>query len=143
LVLRAFKTEYFNGREVGKEDFNGEQLINFHVISRMLTWLIQFDRLRTPFTVNGLEMRVAGEFALPERGVTLKIGGIIDRLDEKDGSQYIIDYKTGGNAKEIKAVEDLFEQKTGRAAHIFQTFVYASGLLQKQETMLPIVPQLL
>ncbi|GHT49916.1 hypothetical protein AGMMS49982_04270 [Bacteroidia bacterium] len=143
LVLRAFKTEYFNGREVGKEDFNGEQLINFHVISRMLTWLIQFDRLRTPFTINGLELRVAGEFALPERGVTLKIGGIIDRLDEKDGSQYIIDYKTGGNAKEIKAVEDLFEQKAGRATHIFQTFVYASVLLQKQETMLPIVPQLL
>uniref|UniRef100_UPI000B06BC5D PD-(D/E)XK nuclease family protein n=1 Tax=Candidatus Symbiothrix dinenymphae TaxID=467085 RepID=UPI000B06BC5D len=35
------------------------------------------------------------------------------------------------------------EQKAGRAAHIFQTFVYASVLLQKQETMLPIVPQLL
>ena len=143
LVLRAFNKEYFNGREVHKEDFNGEQLINFHVISEMVKRLIRFDRQRSPFTIRGLELRIDAEYALPDRDVALKIGGIIDRLDRKDGNLYIIDYKTGGNAKDCKTIDDLFAQKANRAAHIFQTFVYASALIRQTQTQMPVVPQLL
>ncbi|MDR0832989.1 MAG: PD-(D/E)XK nuclease family protein [Candidatus Symbiothrix sp.] len=165
LVLEAFKKEYFNERNVHKEDFNGEQLINFHVIVEMIKRLIRFDRQHTPFTIRGLELRIAGEYALPDRreghpqGVSVRIGGIIDRLDEKDGKLYIVDYKTGGSAKEPKSIDELFEPKTNRAAHIFQTFVYASALLQEGDSRLcgnpsvrestrfndrmPVVPQLL
>ncbi|GHT04051.1 hypothetical protein AGMMS49525_09980 [Bacteroidia bacterium] len=149
LVFDAFKEEYFNKREVHKADFNGEQLINFHVVVEMMKRLIRFDRQRTPFTIRGLEYPIAEDFTLPDRNMTLKIGGIIDRLDEKDGTLYIVDYKTGANTKEIKSIDELFEPKANRAAHIFQTFVYASALLQERESRLhgedsmPVVPQLL
>jgi hypothetical protein len=110
----------------------------------MLERLIAFDRHRTPFTIHGLEWKVSGLFHLKERDVRLNIGGIIDRLEEKDGKYYILDYKTSGRAKDYKALEDLFEQKTDRASHIFQTFVYASALLQKEELAgRPVIPGLI
>ncbi|GHT45250.1 hypothetical protein FACS189440_00870 [Bacteroidia bacterium] len=143
LVLRAFEEEYFKGRKVVEEDFNGEQLINFHVICKMLERLIRFDRQRTPFTIHGLEWKVSSVFALDERNIRLNIGGVIDRLEEKDGKYYILDYKTGGKAKDCKSLEELFEQKNDRAAHIFQTFVYASALLQQEAFDKPVVPELL
>jgi CRISPR/Cas system-associated exonuclease Cas4 (RecB family) len=109
----------------------------------MMKRLIRFDRQRTPFTLRGLELRIDAEYALPDRDVALKIGGIIDRLDRKDGKLYIIDYKTGGSAKECRAIDDLYAQKANRAAHIFQTIVYASALIQQTKTQMPVVPQLL
>ncbi|MDR0865928.1 MAG: PD-(D/E)XK nuclease family protein [Candidatus Symbiothrix sp.] len=143
LVLRAFEKEYFKGRKVIEEDFNGEQLINFHVIGKMLERLIHFDRQRTPFTILGLEWKVSSVFSLEERNIRLNMGGIIDRLEEKDGKYYILDYKTSGKAKDYKTVDELFAQKNDRASHIFQTFVYASALLQKEEFNRPVIPALL
>ncbi|GHU67585.1 hypothetical protein FACS189413_02620 [Bacteroidia bacterium] len=143
IVLQAFEQEYFKNRKADKSDFNGEQLINFHVICKLLERLLQFDRQRAPFTILGLEYPVKEEFSLKSKNIRLHIGGIIDRLEEKDGTRIILDYKTGGKAKEIKTLEDLFIAKPNRAAHIFQTFVYASALLQRPDFQYPIVPALL
>jgi CRISPR/Cas system-associated exonuclease Cas4 (RecB family) len=141
IVLRAFENEYFKGRKVVEEDFNGEQLINFHVVCKMLERLIRFDQQRIPFTICGLEKTINIVFSLDERNIQLNLGGTIDRLEEKDGKQYIIDYKTGGKVKNYSTLENLFEQKRDRAAHILQTFVYASTLIQKHN--MPVVPALL
>ncbi|MDR1682629.1 MAG: PD-(D/E)XK nuclease family protein [Candidatus Symbiothrix sp.] len=143
IVLQAFEKEYFKNRQVDKSDFNGEQLINFYVIYKLLERLLQFDRQRAPFTIFGLEHPVKEEFTLSEQNIRLHIGGIIDRLEEKDGTRIIIDYKTGGKPKEIKTLEELFTAKANRAAHIFQTFVYASTLLQRPDFQHPIAPALL
>ncbi|MDR1526939.1 MAG: PD-(D/E)XK nuclease family protein [Dysgonamonadaceae bacterium] len=142
-VLKAFEEEYFKGRPVAEEDFNGEQILNFQVIVKMLEWLVRFDQRRTPFTILGLEYPIKSDFILNHRNIRLLIGGIIDRLEKKDGNYYILDYKTGGKAKECKSMEELFEQKNDRAAHIFQTFVYASALLQQTPFDGPVVPELL
>jgi ATP-dependent exoDNAse (exonuclease V) beta subunit len=143
LVLKAFEVEYFKGRPVAEDDFNGEQLLNFRVITKMLEWLVRFDRRRAPFTIIGLEHPVSGVFTLDDAGIRLSIGGIIDRLEEKDGQYHILDYKTGGKAKECRSLEDLFEAKPDRPAHILQTFIYASALMQSAGTGRPIVPELL
>jgi hypothetical protein len=141
IVSRAFEREYFKGKPVELNDFNGKQLINYRIICHIVKRLIEFDSRRAPFTLHGLEYPLTSFFML-ENGVQLKIGGIIDRLEEKDGSFYIIDYKTGGKGKTYKTLEDLFIAKDNRASHIFQTFVYASALLQKEEFQLPIIPAL-
>ncbi|GHV57979.1 hypothetical protein FACS1894182_08370 [Bacteroidia bacterium] len=143
LVLKAFEEEYFKGRAVAEEAFNGEQLLNFQVICKMMEWLVRFDRQRTPFIILGLEYPVKSNFILPGQNIRLHIGGIIDRLEGKDGNYYILDYKTGGKAKDIKVLEELFEQKNDRAAHIFQTFVYASALLKQAKFDAPVIPELL
>ena len=143
LVTRAFSKEYFKGKPADPKKFNGQQLINYQVICHTLRRLIEFDSKRAPFTLYGLEHPVTSIYSLRNSNVQLKVGGIIDRLEEKDGRFYIIDYKTSGKAKSYKALDDLFVQKDNRAAHIFQTFVYASVLLRKEECKLPIVPALL
>ena len=142
-VSNAFEKIYFKGRTVDETQYNGEQLINFNVICKMLKRLIEFDSRRTPFTVAGLEWKDYHFFELNDYHVRLKIGGIIDRLEIKDGKQWIIDYKTSGSAKTFKTLVDLVTEKDKRASHIFQTFVYASVLSHLDKSELPIVPALL
>jgi len=142
-VSKAFEKVYFKGRAVDETQYNGEQLINFNVICKMLKRLIEFDRQWTPFTVIGLEWKDYYLFDLKDYQVKLKIGGIIDRLEEKDGKLWILDYKTGGSAKTFKTLEDLVTEKDKRASHIFQTFVYASVLSHLNKSNLPILPALL
>ena len=142
-VSKAFEKVYFKGRIVDETQYNGEQLINFNVICKMLKRLIEFDSHRTPFTVVGLEWKDYYYFELEDYPVKLKIGGIIDRLEEKDGKHWILDYKTGGFSKTFKTLEDLVLEKDKRASHIFQTFVYASVFSHLDKSNLPIVPALL
>jgi CRISPR/Cas system-associated exonuclease Cas4 (RecB family) len=143
LVSKAFKEVYFKGKPVDETQYNGEQLINFRVICKMLERLIEFDRRRAPFTMLGLERKVYDFIDLPEASVKLKIGGIIDRLEEHNGKLLILDYKTGSSGKTYKILEDLVTEKDKRAGHIFQTFVYASVLIRKKMFELPVVPALL
>jgi len=142
-VSKAFEEIYFKGRTVDESQYNGEQLINFTVICKMLKRLIEFDSRQAPFTVVGLEWKDYHFFELEDFPVKLKIGGIIDRLEIKDDKQWIFDYKTGGSAKTFKSLEDLVIEKDKRASHIFQTFVYASVLSHLDKSNLPIVPALL
>jgi hypothetical protein len=142
-VSKAFEKVYFKGRAVDEAQYNGEQLINFNVICKMLKRLIGFDIQRAPFTVIGLEWKDYYLFELEDYPVKLKIGGVIDRLEEKDGKLWIFDYKTGGSAKTFKTLEDLVTERDKRATHIFQTFVYSSILSHLDESNLPIVPALL
>ena len=141
-VAKAFEKIYFKGRAVDETQYNGEQLINFNVICKMLKRLIEFDSQRAPFTVIGLEWKDYYFFELENYPVKLKIGGIIDRIEEKEGKRWILDYKTGGSAKTFKTLEDLVSEKDKRASHIFQTFVYASVFTKLDKSDLPIIPAL-
>ncbi|MCR1857930.1 PD-(D/E)XK nuclease family protein, partial [Phocaeicola vulgatus] len=71
-----------------------------------------------------------------------RIGGIIDRMDSKDGTLRIVDYKTGGDADTPPHVESLFIPDKKRSNYVFQTFLYAAIMCRKQPTM-KIAPALL
>jgi hypothetical protein len=144
LVTRAFNREYFKGREVNPKTYNGKQLINYKVIIHMLKRLITFDIQRTPFTLCGLEYPISAVYSLEKSGIQLKMGGIIDRLEEKDNCLTVFDYKTSGKAKNYKTLEDLFLPKKDRASHVLQTFLYASALTrEKNFNASAVVPALL
>jgi RecB family exonuclease len=142
-IRQAFTDCYFNGRDIPLSQYNGEQLINLEVILRMLRRLVKFDLNRTPFNIIGLEWENYEYCDLPEFGVKLRIGGIIDRIEESDGRIRIFDYKTGGSAKKYEALADLVSPIRGRASHIFQTYVYASVLLRQNRFRLPVAPALI
>ena len=76
------------------------QLINSAVISRYLKQLLENDLRYTPFTFVGSEQPVQEDIEIktPKGIIKSRIGGIIDRLDSKDGTLRIVDYKTGGDA---------------------------------------------
>ena len=128
IVDDAFKTEFFKIGVNEKADYNGTYLINFRVIETYVKQLLNFDKRRTPFTIVGEEKKVKEPLHLdtPAGSIDINVGGTIDRMDEKDGTIRIVDYKTGGNPKSIAAVSDLFQKDQERANYIFQAFLYAS-----------------
>jgi hypothetical protein len=70
--------------------------------------------------------------------------GVIDRIDLKDGTIRIIDYKSGRDLSVYRSISELFDRsgsKNNKA--VFQTFLYALMYLRNHpEENLPVVPGL-
>lgn len=143
-VDTAFKKLFFNVPQNEKPEYNGVQLINSAVIARYLKQLLQNDLRYAPFTFIASEMEVDEpiDIQTPKGVIKSRIGGIIDRMDSKDGTLRIVDYKTGGDADTPPHVESLFIPDKKRSNYVFQTFLYAAIMCRKQPTM-KIVPALL
>lgn len=140
----AFKKLFFNVPQNEKPEYNGVQLINSAVIARYLKQLLQNDLRYAPFTFIASEMEVDEpiDIQTPKGVIKSRIGGIIDRMDSKDGTLRIVDYKTGGDADTPPHVESLFIPDKKRSNYVFQTFLYAAIMCRKQPTM-KIAPALL
>ncbi len=143
-VDTAFKKLFFNVPQNEKPEYNGIQLINSAVIARYLKQLLQNDLRYAPFTFIASEMEVDEpiDIQTPKGVIKSRIGGIIDRMDSKDGTLRIVDYKTGGDADTPPHVESLFIPDKKRSNYVFQTFLYAAIMCRKQPTM-KIAPALL
>lgn len=143
-VDTAFKKLFFNVPQNEKPEYNGVQLINSAVIARYLKQLLQNDLRYAPFTFIASEMEVDEpiDIQTPKGVIKSRIGGIIDRMDSKDGTLRIVDYKTGGDADTPPHVESLFIPDKKRSSYVFQTFLYAAIMCRKQPTM-KIAPALL
>ncbi|MEG0646862.1 MULTISPECIES: PD-(D/E)XK nuclease family protein [Bacteroides] len=142
-VDTAFKKEFFHVPPHEKPEYNGLQLINSKVITSYLRQLLRNDLQYAPFRMIGMEEHVEEEISIstPEGDLRLKIGGTIDRLDSKNDTLRIVDYKTGGSPKTPANVEQLFTPAEGRPNYIFQTFLYAAIMSSQQS--LKVAPALL
>ena len=91
----------------------------------------------------GMEKKVQEEVTVntPESPIKIRIGGTIDRMDCKDDTLRIVDYKTGGSPKTPTNIEQLFTPAEGRPNYIFQTFLYAAIMSRQQS--LKVAPALL
>lgn len=142
-VDTAFKEEFFHIALTEKPEFNGTQLINAKVITSYLRQLLRNDLQYAPFFMEGMEKKVTEiiEIETPQGKLALNIGGTIDRIDSKDDTLRIVDYKTGGSPKTPENIKQLFTPADGRPNYIFQTFLYASIMCRKQS--LKVAPSLL
>ena len=142
-VDTAFKEEFFHVALTEKPEFNGMQLINAKVITSYLRQLLRNDLQYAPFFMEGMEKKVTEiiEIETPQGKLALNIGGTIDRIDSKDDTLRIVDYKTGGSPKTPENIKQLFTPADGRPNYIFQTFLYASIMCRKQS--LKVAPSLL
>jgi hypothetical protein len=143
VVSHYFKKDFFRVTEKNAEpEYNGEQLIKRTLVTGFLKTLLQIDQERAPFTLVGLEKTVSGEISIGEN-IRVGVGGVIDRLDNKDNVLRILDYKTGGKVKKAASMEALFDSEAeDRASYVFQIMLYAS-ILQKEDTDLQISPEIL
>ena len=142
-VDTAFKEEFFHVAPSEKPEYNGTQLINAKVITSYLRQLLRNDLQYAPFSMEGMEEPVNEivEIETPQGKLTLNIGGTIDRMDSKGDTLRIVDYKTGGTPKTPENIGQLFTPAEGRPNYIFQTFLYASIMCNKQP--LKVAPSLL
>ncbi len=112
-------------------DLQGKNSLVFEVLMRYLTGFFESEKETAPFTIKGLEANMHMIFETPA-GKRVKIGGNIDRLDEKEGITRVIDYKTGKGLNRIAAIEDLFDtSKHSDIKAVFQTLLY--GLMISDE----------
>ena len=142
-VDKAFKELFFHIPMEEKPEYNGTQLINSAVIVRYIKQLLRHDLKYAPFTFVGSEKSVSEKVIIhtPSGDFESRIGGLIDRLDEKEGTLRIVDYKTGGKPDMPPSVESLFIPDKKRSNYVFQTFLYASIMCRKQN--LKVAPSLL
>lgn len=133
-VDRAFKEEFFHVPEEEQPEYNGTQLIHARVIASYLRQLLRNDLNYAPFSMEGMEQEVKEvmEIDAPAGKLKIQIGGTIDRMDSKDDTLRIVDYKTGGAPKTPENIAQLFTPAEGRPNYIFQTFLYAAILCRKQ-----------
>ncbi len=130
-VDKAFKECFFTGENEEKPEYDGQQFINREVIHRFLLRLVKMDAEHAPFRYIGSEQdanfRMETKTAEGEK-VSLCIGGRVDRMDYKNNTIEIIDYKTGGKPDPLKDIEALFSPTGKRNGYIFQAMLYSSAI---------------
>ena len=152
-VQEAFKEDYFARKTVQKADYSGTQSINYDVILKYLRQVLRMDmELYAPFSYVGSEdegYQHVVEVPDPlNAGSTrqIRLKGIIDRLDCKDGILRIVDYKTGSDKGTPGSVDDLFPptEYKKRKSQAFQIFYYAYIMsMQPQFSKYRLAPTLL
>lgn len=138
-IDQAFKIEYFkNGNVV----YNGTLMIEKTKVRRYVRNQLLLDCEYAPFEYIASEMPLYLDLEIKhplnaDELLKIKVGGIIDRIDLKDGIIRIVDYKTGKAGKLIlpESVEKLIEQasknSTDKIENQLQVMIYAWILDQK------------
>ncbi len=125
----AFLVEYYKDKEKkSNPDITGRNLIIKEVISKYVKQILDIDTIYSPFRIISLEKYYTAYLPaeINNNPAKIRIGGIIDRIDEKDGKIRIVDYKTGRAENSIKSIDSLFERKgSERNNAVFQTLMYS------------------
>ena len=142
-INEAFHGEYFKetGRK-SKQEISGRNLIIKEVIQKYVSQILDIDKFYSPFKIISLEQFYTSHTTIVVRNKTekVKIGGKIDRVDEKDGMLRIIDYKTGKTNNSFKSIDSLFDNKSSeRNNAAFQTLLYSLILSEniKESDIIP------
>ncbi|MDR1332355.1 MAG: PD-(D/E)XK nuclease family protein [Tannerella sp.] len=124
LIGRAFAELYFHTDKV--QPLSGQHYLTGEMIRKYVLKILERDRQMTPFRYIGSEKKMQELFRLSDnREVRLK--GFIDRIDEINGLNRIVDYKTGiKKSLEYRTMEHLFDRAaTERPQAVMQVFMYA------------------
>jgi len=144
-VEKAIREQYHLEGEADTK-LNGQLAIARDVLQRYVRQVLVYDEQSAPFRLISLEKAKRYEAGLsiqtqkgPREAV---LRGIIDRVDEHQGSIRLIDYKSGGDKKEFPHLDALFDrslEKRNKAA--MQTLFY--GLIYQgshPENTAPLKP---
>lgn len=105
---------------------------------------LTFRRHIQPFRILHLEQFFSSDFLLDSGGfnLKLKLGSIIDRIDEISEGYRVIDYKTGFSKYSTHSIEDLFKRNDPKRNNaIFQVLFYCL-VLKNYLIDKPLVPSL-
>lgn len=144
-IEQAFRKQ-FSVPDTRKFEFEGKNIIAREITKEYMVKILELDSQYAPFEFYRAEKKFKYNLKVPSiAGKELLIGleGTIDRIDKKDGSVRLIDYKTGRDTHTFNSIASLFDpEDKNRNKAAFQTFYYA--LLYEQdrnenETPIPAV----
>lgn len=126
---KAFHDELFgNSGDSELRKIEGLNLIIRQVIRAYIQQLLKVEIETDPFEIISLEeeYKVPVHLTVDGNPVELQVGGVIDRIDRRQDSVVILDYKTGSVKNTFSSLESLFI--TGeklRNDAVFQVLLYA------------------
>ena len=93
-------------KESGSEP-QGKNLLFKNIIKKLVVKVLENDIDEAPFILKELELAVEKEIIISANGneYNVKLLGRIDRIDEKDGTIQVLDYKTGNVTKDSKTLK--------------------------------------
>lgn len=121
--------KYFELEEDAQPDWNGHNALVKSIVTKYVNLIIDADLAYAPFVLEGTEASKDFDDQIkvktPEGDIKVALKGIIDRIDLKDNTRRVVDYKTGGDDLSISSIENLFTPeglKKGKG--IFQILYY-------------------
>ncbi len=121
-IHEAFLEVYFGNDKTNT--IKGKNIIVKEIITSYVFKVLEFDRKNAPFRITDLEKWVTARIGIGG-GRSVRIGGVIDRIDEVDGTARIIDYKTGRQKNTFEDIDSLFDKKGSlRNDAVFQILLY-------------------
>lgn len=118
-------------RLAGTLKLNGMEKVIFAIVEEYIGIILKQDMEDAPFTLVGLEYKEKIDFELDINGAKkeVKLYGVIDRVDLKDGVYRIVDYKTGGDQLKYSTIEECFDTDCSNinkalVQTLFYTYVY-------------------
>ncbi|WP_423128181.1 PD-(D/E)XK nuclease family protein [Gaoshiqia sp. Z1-71] len=128
-IHSAFAREYYKDKDLKDVKITGKNRLIAGNLHTYLERMLENDQAFTPFSVLDLEGNYEAEFRLKadDGEHTIKLGGIVDRIDRGREGVRMIDYKTGRNlALKFNEFADFYNRKNkSRPKEIFQTLVYS------------------
>ncbi len=128
-IHAAFAKEYYKDKSLKDVKISGKNILIAENLLTYLERMLENDMKITPFTLIDLEGNYEADFSLLIDGneQTIKLGGIVDRIDQTKNEIRIIDYKTGRSLElKFKNFDDFYDRKKQkRPKEVFQTLVYS------------------
>jgi hypothetical protein len=125
----AFNIELYHDKSgKGNRRAEGYNLIIRQILRKYVHQNISAESKTGSFSIISLENRYSTLFSVPVNGKSyqLRIGGIIDRIDNCGSRTRIIDYKTGQAKHGFSTIESLFDNGENlRNDAAFQVLLYA------------------
>jgi len=142
LCLKATAQDFYgNPHYFDRNNPSSMEKIVLEIVKEYAQIFINHDLTITPFTIIELENKkdYVIDFPITVNGKesTVKLYGIIDRVDEKDGKIRIVDYKTGGDALDYTDIDGLFDPTSGKMNKallqtLFYTYIYENKTGKKE-----------
>lgn len=121
--LNASVQESLKLKQVWQENRN---LLNLETIKLLVEKTLDLDENYAPFKILALEEKLQVEIRTNDaKWPVAKLGGYVDRVDEKDGIVRIVDYKTGKVDKLQLNLDDPEVLPDNKTKEAIQTFMYA------------------
>ncbi len=134
----VFHSIYLKQDKVDKSEIlSGRNMIARNAMLYTIKKMLKVDMDRTPFFLMSQEEEifVPIEVTVNDQPKSILLGGFIDRLEKKDGTLWVIDYKTGrkdNNKGKFTNIEELFDPTiVDKRKEVFQIFCYCHAVKHK------------
>ncbi len=130
-TIREVFIRHFHFEKKQPVKITGEEAVAKAVMTKLVNKIVALDRAYAPFELVGTELSQQVDFPL-DSAQRVRLKGIIDRVDWKQGIFRVLDYKTGTDSQQLRSIASLFVRgDISRNKAAFQAFFYAWLFLQQ------------